>query len=101
MSSIAVATEAGDWYLLTLYLGSSDTPPARLGRALELLELRRDGWRSERFGDGEKMRRGVASSARSSCAGSEHTEEVQLEGTGEGLIDSSILENGNCCAVGS
>ena len=35
------------------------------------------------------------------AAGSEHTEEVQLEGTGEGLIDSSILENGNCCAVGS
>ena len=25
MSSIAVATEAGDWYLMTLYLGSSDT----------------------------------------------------------------------------
>ena len=24
MSSIAVATEAGDWYLMTLYLGSSD-----------------------------------------------------------------------------
>ena len=41
------------------------------------------------------------SSARSSCAGSEHTGEVQLEGTGEGLIDASILENGNCCAVGS
>ena len=58
MSSIAVATEAGDWYLMTLC-------------------------------------------ARSSCAGSEHTEEVQLEGTGEVLVDSSILENGNCCAVGS
>ena len=25
MSSIAVATEAGDWYLMTLYLGSSDS----------------------------------------------------------------------------
>ena len=60
MSSIAVATEAGDWYLMTLYLGSSDTPPARLVRALELLELRCDGRRSERFGDGEKMRREVS-----------------------------------------
>ena len=33
ISSIAEATDAGDWYV---DLGSSKTPPARLGRAREL-----------------------------------------------------------------
>ena len=33
ISSIAEATDAGDWYV---DLGKSETPPARLGRAPEL-----------------------------------------------------------------
>ena len=33
ISSIAEATDAGDWYV---DLGGSETPPARLGRAREL-----------------------------------------------------------------